>query len=339
VHKLLSDQIVELGMQGCYEVMQSSIRSKVNETEFLFSGIKNAKNLKSFEGVDICWVEEAQVVSDESWRTLIPTIRKPGSEIWPVFNPEFDDDATFKRFVTDPPSDSRSAFVNYYDNPWFPETLRLEMEELKRKNYDQYCQVWEGECITNPEGAVYRKEWFPRHASLPIPPTRTMVVHSWDTAYKKGTHNDPSCCTIWHVTPSLYYLSDVVVKKMEFPELRTKALEIANRDKPDVILIEDRASGPSLIQELRAGTGYPVIAIDPEGDKETRARTTSAAIEGRRVSLPIDAPWLSAYEREMLLFPNGKHDDQVDSTSQFLKWINGRAGDSVARYEALLESF
>lgn len=339
VHKLLGDQIAELGLQDCYEVLQASIRSKINGTEFLFSGIKNAKNLKSFEGVDICWVEEAQVVSDESWRTLIPTIRKTGSEIWITFNPEFEDDPTYKRFVIDPPSDCRSAFVNYWDNPWFPETLRLEMEELRRKNYDQYCHVWEGECVTSPEGAVYKKEWFPRHISLPQPPTRTQIVHSWDTAYKKDTHNDPSCCTIWHVTPSLYYLAEVVVGRWDYPELRAKALELARRDTPDAILIEDKASGQSLIQELIHGIGSPVIAINPEGDKETRARTTSAAVESKRVSLPTDAPWLSAYEREMLLFPNGKHDDQVDSTSQFLKWINGRAGDSVARYEALLESY
>ena len=103
VHKLLSDQIYALGLESFYEITQNSIRGK-NGSEFAFVGLKNnVANIKSFEGVDICWVEEAQTVSKTSWNVLIPTIRKEQSEIWVTFNPELESDETYQRFVISPP--------------------------------------------------------------------------------------------------------------------------------------------------------------------------------------------------------------------------------------------
>ena len=103
VHKLLSDQIELIGLQSFYEVTQNSIKGQ-NGTEFAFVGLKNnIANVKSFEGIDICWVEEAQTVSKTSWNVLIPTIRKEESEIWISFNPELEADETYKRFVVSPP--------------------------------------------------------------------------------------------------------------------------------------------------------------------------------------------------------------------------------------------
>ena len=105
VHKLLCDQIEALGLLGFYEITQASIRGS-NGTEFAFAGLKNnVANIKSFEGVDICWVEEAQTTSRLSWNILIPTIRKQDSEIWITFNPELESDETYQRFVLNPPSD------------------------------------------------------------------------------------------------------------------------------------------------------------------------------------------------------------------------------------------
>ena len=107
VHKLLCDQIIELGLISFYEITQASIRGK-NGTEFSFVGLKNnTANVKSFEGVDICWVEEAQTVSSRSWNILIPTIRKQDSEIWVSFNPELESDDTYQRFVAYPRSEER----------------------------------------------------------------------------------------------------------------------------------------------------------------------------------------------------------------------------------------
>jgi phage terminase large subunit len=158
VHKLLCDQIEALGLSGFYEITQTSIRGR-NGTEFSFVGLKNnVANIKSYEGVDICWVEEAQTTSRLSWNVLIPTIRKQGSEIWISFNPELETDETYQRFVANPPADSITMKVNWYDNPWFPETLRLEKDALKARDEEAYNQVWEGLCRQTVDGAIFAKE-------------------------------------------------------------------------------------------------------------------------------------------------------------------------------------
>lgn len=144
VHKLLSDQIEKLGLPG-FMVGESFIRH-VNGSEFIFKGLRtNAGEIKSMEGIDICWVEEAQAVSEESWKVLIPTIRTAGSEIWVTFNPKKKTDPTSQRFIEDPLPDSKIVRINYPDNPWFPGELRKEMEYQKRVDLATYLHVWEGE--------------------------------------------------------------------------------------------------------------------------------------------------------------------------------------------------
>lgn len=158
VHKLLSDQIQALGLTGFYEITQASIRG-ANGTEFAFVGLKNnVANVKSYEGVDICWVEEAQTVSRLSWNVLIPTIRKEKSEIWVSFNPELETDETYQRFVANPPEDCISIKINWSDNPWFPEVLRLEKDSLKARDLEAYNQVWEGLCRKSVDGAIFGRE-------------------------------------------------------------------------------------------------------------------------------------------------------------------------------------
>lgn len=158
VHKLLSDQINELQLESFYEVLQTSIKGK-NGTEFLFSGIRhNASKLKSFESIDIAWLEEAQNVSKASWEILIPTIRVENSEIWVTFNPEFEEDETYQRFVKNATKNSIVLKVNWNDNPWFPDVLKQEMQALRERNEDDYLNVWEGFPRQVLEGAVYANE-------------------------------------------------------------------------------------------------------------------------------------------------------------------------------------
>lgn len=180
VHKLLSDQIEALGLSAIFEIQQAKIICKETGATFSFEGIKNnTTKIKSYEGIDYCWVEEANKVSKASWSNLIPTIRKAGSEIWLSFNPELATDYTFTRFVKDPDlkpqakvsqldglnklawmesDDSVVVKMTYADNPWFPEELRREMEREKRRDYDSYLNVWEGHTLLNLEGAVFAKE-------------------------------------------------------------------------------------------------------------------------------------------------------------------------------------
>jgi phage terminase large subunit len=158
VHKLLCDQIEALGLLGFYEITQNSIRGK-NGTEFSFVGLRNnVANIKSYEGVDVVWVEEAQTTSRLSWNILIPTIRKQGSEIWISFNPELETDETYQRFVLKPPADCIQIKINWSDNPWFPDTLMLEKDALKERDLEAYNQVWEGLCRQSVDGAIFAKE-------------------------------------------------------------------------------------------------------------------------------------------------------------------------------------
>jgi phage terminase large subunit len=155
---LLADQIKAMGVADLFDVQRTAIYGK-NGSEFSFVGLKhNVTSIKSFEGVDICWVEEGQAVSKTSWETLIPTIRKPNSEIWVTFNPDLDTDETYKRFVVSPPTNAFVVNVNHSDNPWFPDVLKDELEQLKAKDMDSYLNVWEGHTRQMLDGAVYANE-------------------------------------------------------------------------------------------------------------------------------------------------------------------------------------
>lgn len=158
VHRLLSNQTASMGLSDFYEIQNNAIRGR-NGTEFTFAGLRhNINSLKSVEGTDICWVEEAQTVSKASWQTLIPTIRKPGSEIWISFNPELDTDETYTRFVKNPPPDAVVRRINHSDNPWFPDVLRQEMETLRERDHDAYLTVWEGHTRQVLDGAIFASE-------------------------------------------------------------------------------------------------------------------------------------------------------------------------------------
>ena len=158
VHKLLCDQIFALGIEAHYEITERTIRG-INGTEFIFVGVKNnTNNVKSIEGIDICWVEEAQSVSPNSWNVLVPTIRKADSEIWISFNPELPTDETWKRFVINPPENAVVQKVNWSDNPYFPEVLDLERRALQGRDMEAYNNVWEGIPRQTVNGAIFAKE-------------------------------------------------------------------------------------------------------------------------------------------------------------------------------------
>lgn len=160
VHQLLSDQIEALGLSNLFEVLQTEIRGPHGSTIY-FSGLSDvtATALKSFEGVDIAWCEEAQAISEKSWKTLIPTIRKEGSEIWVTYNPELDSDPTHQMFVVNPPPDCVSVVMNYSDNPYFPAVLEAERAHAEATmKPEDYRHVWEGQCKPAVEGAIYFDE-------------------------------------------------------------------------------------------------------------------------------------------------------------------------------------
>ena len=196
VHKLLSDQIAELGLGDQYEVQQRTIIGK-NGTEFVFAGLSSQtiESIKSFEGCDRCWVEEGQSVSKRSWSILIPTIRNPGSEIWVSFNPHLDTDDTYVRFIEQTPPNAVLIPISYHDNPWLSEEMRLEMEHLKRTDPTEFDNVWEGNCRAAASGAIYTPEMQALNSSQRVtlvPADPMLQVHTvWDLGF-----ND-SCAIIF----------------------------------------------------------------------------------------------------------------------------------------------
>lgn len=159
VHKLLSDQIQALGLGSFYEIFETEIRGR-NGSKFIFAGLstQTVESIKSLEGCDRVWCEEAQAITKRSWDVLTPTIRKAGSEIWVSYNPELETDPTHQRFTVNPPDDCISVLVNYIDNPWFPDVLEKERQRCERTDPKAYPNIWEGQCKPAVEGAIYYDE-------------------------------------------------------------------------------------------------------------------------------------------------------------------------------------
>lgn len=159
VHSLLYGIINQYRLSPYFYVKNHEIVC-INGSHFIFKGLAhNIEAVKSTEGIDICWVEEADKVSQASWDVLIPTIRKPNSKIIVTFNPTHEDDPAYQDFVVNTKPDSISQKVNYTDNPYFPEVLRKEMEHLKATDYEKYLHVWEGELRTTSDAQVFKGKY------------------------------------------------------------------------------------------------------------------------------------------------------------------------------------
>ena len=155
VHKLLSDIIDEHGLSFHYTVMQNAIRGK-NGTQFFFKGLKhNATEIKSMEGIDKVWIEEAERVSSNSWEVLIPTIRKPNSEIIVSFNPKHPTDPTFINFVENADANTWVKKVSWKDNPFFPDVLNIERLKMQKTDPTAYSHIWEGDFDKRHFGGIY----------------------------------------------------------------------------------------------------------------------------------------------------------------------------------------
>ena len=193
VHRLLSDQIEELGLGGAFQITDTEIRG-YNGSLFLFSGLQGhtVESIKSFEGVDIVWIEEAQTISKKSMQILTPTIRKPGSEIWMTLNPRVDTDYIWLEYVLNPPPGSIVIEINYDENPYFPAVLEQERAhaELSMSRED-YANIWDGKPKATIEGAIYSGEVDAlirgkRVRAVPYDPT--LKVHTvWDLGFNDAT--------------------------------------------------------------------------------------------------------------------------------------------------------
>lgn len=202
---------------------------------------------------------------------------------------------------------------------------------LERLRRELGAYVFAAQYQQNPmprEGGMLKAPWFPRYRALPDTPLR--IIQSWDTAAKAGASNDFSACVTLYEYQGRFYVADVWQGRVEYPELRRMVTSLADRMRPSAILVEDKASGQSLLQDLR-GCGLPLIGVTPRGGKEARLFSVAGLCESGRVLLPEEARWLALFEAELFAFPSAPHDDQVDALTQALIWMRERGGAGMRR--------
>jgi predicted phage terminase large subunit-like protein len=203
-----------------------------------------------------------------------------------------------------------------------PEREPLETLEHIRRTLGEYN--FAGQYQQSPAplgGGLVKAEWFKHYRENELPERFERVVQSWDTANKATELSDFSVCTTWGVKGKNLFLLAVCRKRLEYPALKRAVIEHQRLFNASVVLIEDKASGTQLIQDLIADGCHGVTRYQPTGDKTMRLHAQTAVIENGFVHIPETAPWLAEYLHELTVFPNGKHDDQADSTAQFLDWL------------------
>ncbi len=198
---------------------------------------------------------------------------------------------------------------------------RAELEATRRMQGSMTFSAQYQQAPVPPEGNIVRRDWLRCYET---PPDRfDFTLASWDTASTLSDHADYSVGTVWGAKGLDFYLLDVVRGRFEAPALRQQILTLAQRHGVDQTIVEDTELGRALAQDLRR-SNYPVVLSRPRHDKQARFLAQSARFEAGQVYVPQDAPWLADWISELLAFPNGRHDDQVDSTSQALYALSGR---------------
>jgi len=210
-----------------------------------------------------------------------------------------------------------------------------ELENLRRgmASYNFAAQYQQG---PQPlEGNLIKRAWLKAYKEAEKPAEFDKIVQSWDTANSASESANFSVCTTWGMRGRHLYLLDVVRRQMEFPELKRTVRYLADFWKADIVLVEDKASGTQIIQEMQADRFLKVRpAPKQDGDKYMRASVQTASIESGYMLIPEDAPWLDTYIAELTSFPNSKHADQVDSTVNFLAWVSDQAAKPKGFFDA-----
>jgi predicted phage terminase large subunit-like protein len=233
------------------------------------------------------------------------------------------------------PAIAEADEVHHYITPSGPRTFcrkkgealhpdRQPLELLEKRRRDMGTYVFAGQYQQTPApagGGLVKIDWFHRYEPHQKPDRFDRIVQSWDTANKASELSDYSVCTTWGIKQQKLFLLHVLRKQLEYPDLKRAVREQQQLHSAGIVLIEDKASGTQLIQDLIREGLAAVTQYKPEGDKIMRMHAQTAVIEHGFVYLPAAAPWLDDYLHELAVFPNGRHHDQVDSTAQFLDWF------------------
>jgi phage terminase large subunit len=212
VHRLLSKRIEDLGLSPYFTIQRDTITS-TNGSEFTFKGLRhNSESIKSTAGINICWIEEAQTISQESLDILIPTIREPHSEIWMTMNPRLESDPVYKLFIANEHPDAYLFKVNYTENIHFPAVLEAERRLMLERDPALYKHVWEGECLTHTDAQVFKDKW----------EVKEFTPDNWDLPFYGmdfGFSQDPTACVkVWIHDETLYIEKEAVKVGLEIDD-------------------------------------------------------------------------------------------------------------------------
>lgn len=283
----------------------------------------SGEDLIGWEGshVKSAWLDEAFLMPLEAYKRAMERTRMRRGYVLLTGTPR---EIRWAREELEPKWRSGDPGVKHVQ---FPSTMNPRYPAAAMEEARRLLPVWEfrrlylGELAEAEGGGVFRREWWKRYAQLPM---RYRTVQAWDTAFKNKTQHDYSVCATWVEAKSGYYLVDLWRARVEFPELERVCQELHGKWQPSRVLVEDAASGQSLIQVLKRETRLPVLPVKVDSDKYARASAVSGLVESGRCFLPEAAQWVHDFVEEHAEFPAGQHDDQVDTTSMALSWLRDR---------------
>lgn len=336
VHRLLINQIEMMGLQDHFNWNKTQLTG-INGSEFLFYGLRfNTSEIKSTEGVNVVWLEEAQATSQESLEMLIPTIREPNSEIWVTYNPLHETDPINKMFVTEGRKNAIVRHVNWDENPWFPDVLREEMEQLRAINPKLASRIWDGQIVEIGSG-----DYFPSEKATIIPDQPEVigkVCRAWDLAATSPTDSNPDPDYTAGVKITVDDRGRVIILDARLGQFNANAVrnlvqDTAKQDDRAIIRVPQdpgQAGKEQAESYRRMLSGYRVVTERVTGDKETRSEALSAEWQKGNVYL-VKGPWNAEYLRMMNSFPTKEvHDDVVDASNDAYSEIKHGSRYSLA---------
>lgn len=338
--QVLKDYITRLGLEPYFEVLVTEIRCRLTGSTFGFSGLKDhtADSIKSWEGADIVWVEEAHSVTAHSWNILIPTIRKAGSEIWATFNPDQPTDYVYDRFIKHTDPKAWVCEINWRDNPWFGEEMEDERRALKATNDDLYAHVWEGQCRT-VAGLMFKRVWFePLRYDLGSQPGRLNCYIASDWAGGPDPDNpDSEPDFTEHGVAGLDEHGDLWFTDwwsgQEDPNEWIQAWLAMLRKKPKpIVAFEEkgvirRSVDGAINKAMRESQTFITrTGLPSAGSKAERALGFAARAAARTVHIP-NTPWGDRLIEQLCAFngQDGRTDDMVDVCSLLARGLDEMA--------------
>lgn len=338
-HRLIADTIQGMGLGPYFDVQQTCIKGP-NGSEFAFAGLQDhtADSIKSYEGFDGVWVEEAHTVSERSAQILIPTIRKPGSECWWSYNPENEDDFIHQKSLN-PDENTLVVEINWRDNPWFPPELEMERVALLAINPDLYAHVWEGQC-RSVAGFMFKRDWFKFYDILPARLNKYIASDYAGAPDPDNPNSDPDFTEhgVWGLSSEgNLYAVDWWYGQEDPAEWIDQWIALVSTHRPLAAFEEKgvilRSLDSAIAKRMRETQTFANrVPLASAGSKADRALGFAARASAGTVYLPSGKPWAIRLLNQLCAFngEDGRQDDAVDVCS-----LIGRGLDSMANGAAM----